>query len=105
MVTKTFALDLVERALWTFVQAFVGTLTAVSAMPIDVTEWKSLAGTALGAGVAAVVSLVKGVAAGVKLGSASTSKAVTAVTVETVGAHAAPDVPPPASLGYPTVSG
>lgn len=95
MITRTFALDLLERAAWTFVQAFLGVFVAVSALPVHVADWKTLAGSAFGAGVAAVGALLKGVLAGLNGVSASTSKTVTAAqtivaATATPAAEAAP---------------
>ncbi|MET9470156.1 hypothetical protein ABZY44_36265 [Streptomyces sp. NPDC006544] len=53
----TYGRDLVERVLSTFLQAFVGALVISS--PLDVSMWQ----TAAMAGVAAGVSLVKGLVA------------------------------------------
>ncbi|MCX4540506.1 hypothetical protein [Streptomyces sp. NBC_01565] len=56
----TYARDLAERVLSTFLQAFVGAL--VVSTPLDVSMWQ----TAAMAGVAAAVSLVKGLVARVR---------------------------------------
>ncbi|MFD9515956.1 hypothetical protein [Streptomyces sp. NPDC059979] len=56
----TYGRDLAERVLSTFLQAFVGAL--VISTPLDVSMWQ----TAAMAGVAAAVSLVKGLAARVR---------------------------------------
>jgi hypothetical protein len=53
-VTKQLALDIAERAVWTFLQAFAGAFVVA-----DLTTAK----TAALAGLAAVLSLVKGLAA------------------------------------------
>lgn len=72
---KTYAMDLAERVVWTFVMAFAG--VAVAAGPaglLDASMWSSAAA----AGVAAVGALLKGLAArymGVK-NSASTARGV-----------------------------
>lgn len=73
---KTFALDLAERAAWTFVQAFAGAVVGLSQVT-SLDDVKSAALAGLGAGVAAVASLVKGVIAGLRTGSASSSLKVT----------------------------
>lgn len=68
----TYARDLVERVLSTFLQAFVGAL--VISTPLDVSMWQ----TAAMAGVAAAVSLLKGLVARVRsvTNSASLAKGV-----------------------------
>lgn len=66
----TFSKDLAERVLSTFVQAFVGFITAAWAASginvsvfTDLSAAEKLLGGAASAGVAAVVALVKGLAA------------------------------------------
>lgn len=54
---KTYALDLAERVLVTFLQAFVGGI--VITQPLDASVWHAAAA----GGVAAVIALVKGIAA------------------------------------------
>lgn len=70
----TFAKDLAERAAWTFVQAFAGVFAA-SASLASLGDVKAVSLAGLGAGVAAVASLVKGVGAGTVTGTASSLKA------------------------------
>lgn len=71
---KKFALDLAERAGWTFVQAAGPIL--VGAQLTNWAEAKTALVAAGLAGAAAVLALVKGVAAGVRTGTASTSRVV-----------------------------
>lgn len=54
-----FWIDLAERALWTFVQAFLAALTANGLNVVDVGGWEAAAI----AGFGAVLSLLKSVAA------------------------------------------
>lgn len=91
-ISRTFAVDLAERAAWTFVQAFVGTASAVivgsnTQNVVHLSFWQQLGAAGFGAGVGAVTSLVKGVGAGLITGTASTSKTVAAAPP--AGAHAA----------------
>ena len=91
-ISRTFAIDLAERAGWTFLQAFVGTASAVivganTQNVVHLDFWQQLGAAGLGAGVGAVTSLVKGVTAGLITGTASTSKTVAAAAP--TGAHAA----------------
>lgn len=65
----TYARDLAERVLSTFLQAFVGAL--VISTPLDVSMWQ----TAAMAGVAAGMSLLKGLVARVRDVSNSASLA------------------------------
>lgn len=69
---STYARDLVERVLTTFLQAFVGAL--VVTQPLDLSMWR----TAGLAGVAAAVALLKGIVARVVsvTNSASLAKGV-----------------------------
>jgi hypothetical protein len=53
--TKEQLIDLAWRALWTFVQAFLGALTGVAILDVD----KGIAVAALAAGFGAVLSLIK----------------------------------------------
>lgn len=81
----TYAKDLAERAGWTFAQAAASTVTAA-----QLTSWhetKSVAVAACVAGGAAVLSLVKGVLAGTRTGSASTVKRQALTEVVDAGAH------------------
>lgn len=80
-----YAKDLAERAGWTFCQAAASTVTAA-----QLTSWhetKSVAVAACVAGGAAVLSLVKGVLAGTRTGTASTVKAQAVEQLEQAGAH------------------
>ena len=91
-VVLGFARDLAERAVWTFVQAFLGVF-AVSNVS-SVAELHALALAAVGAGIAAVASLVKGVAAGAVTGSPATLRqAHDPAPVVTPPAAAAPVTP------------
>ena len=65
-----FARDLTERCLWTFLQAFAGVFAVSNLSSFSELHVVSLA--ALGAGIAAVASLLKGVVAGTVTGTAST---------------------------------
>ncbi|MET8172856.1 hypothetical protein [Streptomyces clavifer] len=69
---KTYARDLVERVLATFLQAFVGGLVLTT--PLDIGMWQAAAV----AGVAAAAALVKGLVARVRdvTNSASLAKGV-----------------------------
>ncbi len=51
--------DLVERVLWTFVQAFVGALIVTNNVPQSWTELRDTGYSAAVAGIAALVSLAK----------------------------------------------
>lgn len=95
-ISRTFAIDLAERAGWTFVQSFVAAAALVlvganTQNVIHLSFWQQVGAAGLGAGVGAVTSLVKGVAAGLFTGTASTSKTVAASAP--TGAHAAADTP------------
>lgn len=59
MWTTAFWKDLVERLVWTFVEAFLGVVIAVQVADLDVAVLESAAA----AGVAAVLSALKSVAA------------------------------------------
>ncbi|MGW1039902.1 holin [Streptomyces sp. NPDC002547] len=65
----TYARDLAERVVTTFLQAFVGALTLTS--PFDLSMWQA---AAMG-GVAAVLSLAKGIVARFRSASNSASLA------------------------------
>lgn len=80
MMTKAFALDLAERALWTFVQTFVAVASATSIA--SGADLKTAVISAASAGGAAVLSLLKGALAGLKTGTASTSGTVAETAVE-----------------------
>ncbi|HJQ00070.1 MAG TPA: hypothetical protein VJ851_00590 [Jatrophihabitans sp.] len=94
-ISRTFALDLAERAGWTFVQAFVGATAVLIAGAntqnvVHLNYWQQLGAAGLTAGVSGVASLGKGVIAGIFTGTASASKTVAAsAPVESIGAHAA----------------
>ena len=70
---RAFALDLAERAGFTFVQAFIASFGVAQAS--SAAEMKHAALAAAVAGGAAVLALVKGVLAGTRTGTASLSKA------------------------------
>jgi hypothetical protein len=98
--TKTFLIDLAERAGKTFYQTAAASLTAslagsglsIANLPtLSVAE--KIGGSAALAGIAAVLSMLSSVVSGLKTGTASASKAVADSTPSTSGAHAA-DVPP-----------
>ena len=83
----TYAKDLAERAGWTFAQAAGSTIVAA-----QLTSWhevKSVAVAAAVAGGASVLSLVKGVLAGTRTGSASTVKAQAVSELVDAGEHVA----------------
>lgn len=89
-MTRTFIVDLAERAGKTFVQAFVGVLsTAYLAGALtdiaDINAWKKLLGAAVAAGVAALASFVTSTLSGLKTGTASASKAVAETAVASTG--------------------
>lgn len=81
-MTKTFLLDLGERAVKTFLQAalaviavqFVG--SGVGSDVFDGSAWQKIGTAALAAGVAAVVSLLTSVVSAAKTGTASASTEV-----------------------------
>lgn len=78
-----FARDLAERAGWTFVQSAAPSFAAV-----QLTSWNELKAAAVAgsvAGAAAVLSLLKGVLAGTRTGSASTLKREAIATAKTSG--------------------
>lgn len=70
---RAFALDLVERAGFTFGQAFVASFSVAQVGSSG--EVKQAALAAAVAGGAAVLSLLKGVLAGIRTGTASAVKA------------------------------
>lgn len=75
--------DVVERALWTFVQAFAGVMTGTNIFNWDVPVWQQ----AVASGVAAVFATLKGFAAsrlGV-LGTAATLPAAVSATGTVAG--------------------
>lgn len=76
----SFARDLAERVLWTFVQAFLGTLTVAPIVDVDLPTVK----VAALAGAAAVLSLLKGVAAS-RLGTPGTASTADQPTVDELG--------------------
>lgn len=63
----TFSRDLAERVLSTFAQAFLGVFAAANLFSagneLDVSELRQLAGAGVSAGIAAVLALMKGLAA------------------------------------------
>jgi hypothetical protein len=69
-MNRHLAFDIAERVVWTFVQAFSGVMTGSTFFDWGIPAWQAAAG----AGLAAVFSTLKGVAAGRlnKLGTAST---------------------------------
>jgi len=79
----TYAKDLGERAGWTFVQGAASTFAVAQLSSFN--ELKSAAIAAGVAGGAAVLSLVKGVLAGTKTGTASTLKRQAVATAEDAG--------------------
>jgi hypothetical protein len=98
--TRTFLIDLAERAGKTFYQTAVASLTvslagsglSLANLPtLSVAE--KIGGSAALAGIAAVLSMLSSVVSGLKTGTASASKAVADSTPGTTGVHAA-DVPP-----------
>lgn len=73
---KRYATDLAERAGWTFLQAAAPVFGAA-----QLSSWGEVEAAAVAAGVAggaAVLSLAKGVLAGVRTGTASSSRKVAA---------------------------
>lgn len=58
--TKTTAVDVVERFLWTFIQAFIGSLPATVTLSGD--NLAAIGYSGLTAGIAAVISLAKSLA-------------------------------------------
>lgn len=69
-MSRVLLLDLLERAFFTFLQAFLGSFLAFNAT--DLTTAKTAAVAALAAGVAAALALVKGFAAS-RLGDGTAS--------------------------------
>jgi len=53
--------DVIERAAWTFVQAFLGAFP-IAGIGTDLAAWKAAALSGLAAGIAALISLIKNVA-------------------------------------------
>lgn len=76
----SFARDLTERVLWTFVQSFLGTLSAAPLVDVDLPTVK----VAALAGAAAVLSLLKGVAAS-RLGTPGTASTADHLEVDELG--------------------
>lgn len=98
--TRTFAIDLAERAANAAWQGAAGAaapvLIAANATSIaHASWWEQVAAIAVAGAVSAVGSLAKGVTAGLKTGTASLSQTV-AETAVTPGAHAADYTPDPA---------
>lgn len=98
--TRTFAIDLAERALNAAWQGAAGAaapvLIAANATSVaHAAWWEQVAAIAVAGAVSAVGSLAKGVVAGLKTGTASLSQIV-AETAVAPGAHAATSVPDPA---------
>lgn len=96
--TKTFALDLAERAVSTFIQAGLAAaaLVLVGANTGNVVHlgfWQQTGSVALAAGVGAVASLIKGVFAASLTGTASASKTVAETAVLPDGSVVDPAVP------------
>jgi len=77
---RLYLIDLAERVLWTFVEAFVGVLLLSAADMFTLTVLKS----ALAAGVIAVLSLLKG------LGAKAVGDRNSASTSSQVAIHTAP---------------
>lgn len=94
-----FAKDLVERAGWTFVQA-AGASVAVGQVT-SLNEVKQAALSAAVAGGAAVLSLIKGVIAGTKTGTASSLKQEALVELDVAGKHALDEALAEAQRIYP----
>lgn len=76
----SFARDLGERVFWTFVQAFLSALTVPAILTGDVDMLRA----ALLAGAAAVLSLLKGVAAS-KVGTPGTASTADRPAVDELG--------------------
>jgi len=76
----SFVRDLAERVVWTFVQAFLGTLSAAPLVGLDVSMLK----VAALAGAAAVLSFLKGVAAS-RLGTPGTASTADQLEVDELG--------------------
>ena len=51
--------NIVNRAVWTFVQGALGALVLVQTAPVDVAGWKAIGLAAGAAGIAALASFVK----------------------------------------------
>jgi hypothetical protein len=80
MFHAAFWTDLAERVLWTFVQAFAGSLASVPLLEVvlpdgtvDLTGLQTILTAATIAGLSAVLSVLKGVAAA-RLGNAGTAQ-------------------------------
>lgn len=95
----TYAKDLAERAGWTFVQAASSTFAAAQLGNFN--ELKSAAIAASVAGGASVLSLVKGVLAGTRTGSASTLKHQAVSAAEDAGVAALNDAIQKAASLFP----
>jgi len=80
---KLYLIDLAERVIWTFVEAFVGVLLLSAADMFSLTVVKS----AVAAGVIAVLSLLKG------LGAKAIGDSNSASTSSVVAIHTAPSRP------------
>ncbi len=76
----SFARDLAERVFWTFVQAFLAPLSVTMILGGDVTALRA----ALYGGAAAVLSLLKGVAAS-KVGTPGTASTADRLRVDELG--------------------
>lgn len=94
-----FAKDLAERAGWTFVQA-AGASIAVGQVA-NMGELKQVALSGAAAGGAAVLSLIKGVIAGTKTGTASSLKQEALVELDVAGKHALDEALAEAQRIYP----
>ena len=94
-----FAKDLAERAGWTFVQAAAA--SAAVGQVTSLNEVKQAALSAAVAGGAAVLSLVKGVIAGTKTGTASSLKNQAVGEAEVAGKHVLDEALAEANKIYP----
>ncbi len=94
-----FAKDLAERAGWTFVQAAAASVAVGQVTSLN--EVKQAALSAAVAGGAAVLSLVKGVIAGTKTGTASSLKNQAVSEAESAGAHVLNEALAEANKIYP----
>jgi hypothetical protein len=114
--SKTFAIDLAERTVATFLQGATGAAAVVlvgsnTQNVVHLSIYQQAGAAALAGGVSAVAALLKGVAAGLKTGTASASKTVSeSAVVLTLGAHsdASAESPVPSngdSEIYPPVVG
>lgn len=91
-MTKAYALDLAERVGTAFVLGAGGSVATVWAGPAfgagqltDLSAWSKIGTSATVAGLAAVGSLVKGLIAGRKTGTASLSRTVAETAVASTG--------------------